>query len=90
MKRFHLRARKFHFHKGTITYTLHLDQNKMSQRKCLSEHPFGTMKRALGAYYFLLKTKVKVEAEMVLICISYNMRRAISKFGVPQLVAKMA
>ena len=76
--------------KKIITYTLHLDQNKMSQRKCLSEHPFGTMKRTLGAYYFLLKTKVKVEAEMALICISYNMRRAISMLGVPQLVAKMA
>ena len=76
--------------KKVITYTLHLDMNKMSQRKCLSEHPFGTMKRTLGAYYFLLKTKVKVEAEMALICISYNMRRAISMLGVPQLVAKMA
>ena len=76
--------------KKIITYTLHLDQNKMLQRKCLSEHPFGTMKRTLGAYYFLLKTKVKVEAEMALICISYNMRRAISMLGVPQLVAKMA
>ena len=76
--------------KKVITYTLHLDMNKMSQRKCLSEHPFGTMKRTLGAYYFLLKTKVKVEAEMALICISYNMRRAISMLGVPQLIAKMA
>ena len=73
-----------------VTYKLHLDQNKMAQRKCLSEHPFGTMKRSLGAYYFLLKTKVKVEAEMALICLSYNLRRAISMLGVPQLVAKMA
>lgn len=73
-----------------VTYKLHLDKKKMSQRMCLSEHPFGTMKRTLGAYYFLLKTKVKVEAEMVLICLSYNMRRAISMFGVPQLIAKMA
>ena len=76
--------------KKIVTYTLHLDMNKMAQRKCLSEHPFGTMKRTLGSYYFLLKTKVKVEAEMALICISYNMRRAISMLGVPQLVAKMA
>lgn len=76
--------------KKVVTYTLHLDMNKMSQRKCLSEHPFGTMKRTLGSYYFLLKSKVKVEAEMALICMSYNMRRAISMLGVPQLVAKMA
>ena len=72
-----------------VTYKLHLDK-KMAQRKCLSEHPFGTMKRTLGAYYFLLKTKVKVEAEMALICLSYNMRRAISMLGVPKLIAKMA
>ena len=47
-----------------VTYKLYLDKKKMAQRMCLSEHPFGTMKRTLGAYYFLLKTKVKVEAEM--------------------------
>lgn len=73
-----------------VTYKLHLDKKKMAQRMCLSEHPFGTMKRTLGAYYFLLKTKVKVEAEMALICLSYNIRRAISMLGVPQLIAKMA
>lgn len=73
-----------------VTYKLHLDKKKMAQRKCLSEHPFGTMKRTLGAYYFLLKTKVKVETEMSLICLSYNMRRAISMLGVPKLIAKMA
>jgi len=73
-----------------VTYKLHLDMGKMEQRKCLSEHPFGTIKRTLGSYYFLLKSKVKVEAEMALICIAYNMRRAISMLGVPQLVAKMA
>ena len=73
-----------------VTYKLHLDKKKMTQRMCLSEHPFGTMKRTLGAYYFLLKKKVKVESEMVLICLSYNMRRAISMLGVPQLIAKMA
>lgn len=73
-----------------VTYKLHLYKKKMTQRMCLSEHPFGTMKRTLGAYYFLLKKKVKVESEMVLICLSYNMRRAISMLGVPQLIAKMA
>lgn len=73
-----------------VTYKLHLDMGKMEQRKCLSEHPFGTIKRTLGSYYFLLKSKVKVEAEMALICMSYNIRRAISMLGVQKLVAKMA
>lgn len=76
--------------KKVVTFKLHLDMGKMDQRKCLSEHPFGTIKRTLGSYYFLLKSKVKVEAEMALICMAYNMRRAISMLSVPKLVAKMA
>jgi len=54
---------------------------------CLSEHPFGTLKRSLGQYYFLLRGFVKVTAEMALFCLSYNMRRAINLKGVPALVA---
>lgn len=61
----------------------------MNDRKCLSEHPFGTMKRTLEQYYFLLRGKLKVEAEMALFCLSYNMRRAINMKGVPALVAAL-
>ena len=75
--------------KKVVRYVLHLDQNKMDNRKCLSEHPFGTMKRALGQYYFLLKGKLKVTAEMGLFCLSYNLRRAISLKGVPALIASL-
>ncbi|MCF2604876.1 transposase [Parabacteroides distasonis] len=72
--------------KRKIQYVLRLDQNKMNQRKCLSEHPFGTIKRALGHYYFLLKGFAKVEAEMSLFCLSYNLRRIINIIGVPNLI----
>lgn len=72
-----------------VQYVLHLDQKKMDNRKCLSEHPFGTIKRALGQYYFLLKGFAKVEAEMGLSCLSYNLRRAINLKGVPSLVAAL-
>lgn len=75
--------------KKVVRYVLHLDQNKMNNRKCLSEHPFGTIKRALGQYYFLLKGKLKVTAEMGLFCLSYNLRRAISIMGVPALVTSL-
>ena len=75
--------------KKVVRYVLHLDQNKMDNRKCLSEHPFGTMKRTLGQYYFLLKGFAKVSAEMGLFCLSYNLRRAISLRGVPALVAAL-
>ena len=75
--------------KKVVRYTLHLDQRKMDNRKCLSEHPFGTIKRALGQYYFLLKGFAKVKAEMALFCLSYNLRRAISLRGVPALLAAL-
>lgn len=72
-----------------VRYTLHLDQNKMNNRKCLSEHPFGTLKRSLGLYFFLLKGFAKVKAEMGLFCLSYNMRRAINLVGVEKLTMAM-
>lgn len=75
--------------KKVIRYVLHLDQKKMENRKCLSEHPFGTIKRALGQYYFLLKGFAKVGAEMSLFCLSYNLRRAINLKGVPALIASL-
>ncbi len=74
-----------------VKFTLHIDQKKMEQRKCLSEHPFGTVKRALNSgYYYLLKTLVKTEAETALAFLAYNMRRAITMCGVDVLVAKLA
>jgi transposase len=75
--------------KKVVKYVLHLDEKKMDQRKCLSEHPFGTLKRSLGQYYFLLKGFAKVTAEMPLFCLSYNLRRAITMKGVPALVAAL-
>ena len=75
--------------KKIVRYVLHLDQKKMENRKCLSEHPFGTIKRTLGQYYFLLKGFAKVKAEMSLFCLSYNLRRAINQVGVPMLIASL-
>lgn len=75
--------------KKVVRYVLHLDQKKMDNRKCLSEHPFETIKRALGHYYFLLKGFAKVGVEMGLFCLPYNIRRAISLKGVPALVAAL-
>ena len=37
---------------------------------CLSEHPFGTIKRAMGATYFLLKGMRKVDGEFALVGIT--------------------
>lgn len=62
----------------------------MNQRKCLSEHPFGTVKRAVGMYCLLLKGKTKVVGETALMFLSYNLRRAISIKGVENMVEALA
>lgn len=59
------------------------------KRKCVSEHPFGTVKRAWGYSYTLLKGMKKVTGEISLIFTCYNMRRAITIMGVVGLVAKI-
>lgn len=54
-------AAKVRFEKvKVVRFILKPDPEKMDQRKCLSEHPFGTIKRAMGAGYFLLKGLRKV------------------------------
>ena len=63
---------------------------KMSQRMCLSEHPFGTIKRAMGATYFLLKGLRKVTGEFALFCLGYNMERAKNLLGFEKMMQLMA
>lgn len=52
----------FHYKKKKVVrFKLKPDREKMDRRKCTSEHPFGTIKRAHGSHYFLLKGMEKVE-----------------------------
>lgn len=69
-----------------VRFRFKLDEKKMNERKCLSEHPFGTVKRAVGMSYLLLKGKTKVVGETALMLLSYNLRRAISIKGVENMV----
>lgn len=70
-------------------FTMKLNMEKLKKRMCTSEHPFGTVKRHLAGYYFLLKGKIKVEAETALLYMAYNMRRAINMVGVSQMVVAL-
>ena len=54
-------------------------------RKQLSEHPFGTVKRALGFTYFLTKGTENVRAESCLHFLIYNIKRAINIVGKREL-----
>lgn len=61
----------------------------MKERKKLSEHPFGTIKRAMDTGYFLLKGKTKVSIEMGLTTLAYNMKRVINILGVEAMIGSM-
>ena len=56
------------------------------QRKCVVEHPIGTMKRTMDFGYFLLKGLEKVRGEFSLMVLSYNLRRVLGVLGVKGLL----
>lgn len=59
---------------------------KVELRKCLAEHPFGTIKRAMNQGYFLMRGLTKVRAEMSLTILAYNLKRVINILGVRKMV----
>lgn len=56
------------------------------QRKSIIEHTFGTIKRALGISYLLLRGKDKVTGEISLAFTAFNIKRAINILGVERLI----
>src|SRR5258708_2433243 len=58
----------------------------MRRRQQLSEPPFGTIKRAMGHSYFLMRGLHKVGAEMSLTVLSYNIKRVINIIGVKKMI----
>ena len=61
----------------------------MDERKNVVEHTFGTLKRAFGAPYLLLKGIRKVSGEVGLLLCSYNLRRALNILGVEALIGAL-
>ena len=56
---------------------------------CLSEHPFGTIKRAMGATYFLLKGMRKVAGDFAVFCLGTNLEKARKLLGVQKMMELM-
>jgi hypothetical protein len=56
-----------------------------SKRKCLVEHPFGTVKRALGFTYFLTRGTENVRTESLLHFLAYNMKRLFNIMREPKI-----
>lgn len=81
---------KWHYEqRKVVKFFLKSDREKMSQRMCLSEHPFGTIKRAMGASYFLLRGIRKVAGEFALFCLGYNLERAKNLLGFQKMMELM-
>lgn len=81
---------KYHFEKKKVVrFFLKPDREKTAERMCLSEHPFGTIKRAMGFTYFLLKGLRKVTGEFALMCLGYNIKRAKNLFGFEKMMEMM-
>lgn len=83
--------RSGHYEKHrTVVLKLFPNREKMAQRMCISEHPFGTIKRAMNAGYYLLRGREKVDGETALICLGYNLKRALGLLGYEKLMEAMA
>lgn len=73
----------------TIDLQTDLNMNKYKLRQMIVEHPFGTLKRSWGAYYFLTKRKLSVRAEISLSFLAYNLRRVMNILGNEELLRKL-
>ena len=81
---------RYHYETAkVVVLTLVPDLSKTTLRMGISEHPFGTMKRAMGCDHFLLRGLEKVEAEFSLMCLGYNLTRAANLLGFEGLMGIM-
>ena len=60
--------------------------NAMRIRRATVEHPFGTLKAWMGSTHFLTKTLDRVNTEMSLHVLAYNMKRMMNLVGTKPLI----
>jgi transposase len=65
------------------------DDEKLHERMCTVEHPFGSIKWYGDAGYVLCRGKRKVSAEIGLSFLGYNIKRAINMVGTEELLRRM-
>ena len=61
----------------------------MRIRRQTVEHPFGTIKRWMGASHFLTRSLERVRTEMSLHVLAYNMKRVMKILGIGSFIATM-
>lgn len=59
------------------------------RRQQIVEHPFGTVKRAMDGGYFLLRTRRKVRAEIALLFLGYDLKRALKVLGFQEIMRRL-
>ena len=59
------------------------------RRQEIVEHPFGTIKHTMNGGYFLLRTRRKVRAEVALLFLGYNLKRAVNVLGFDEIMARL-
>lgn len=62
---------------------------RMRLRQQIVEHPFGTIKRAMGAGYFLVRGKRKTGGEFALMALGYGLKRVLSVLGAAGAMEKL-
>jgi hypothetical protein len=65
-----------------VRQRLDREPERMQIRRETAEHSFGTIKSWMGSTHFQMKTLKHVSTEMSLHMVDYNLKRAISLFGV--------
>ncbi len=60
----------------------------MRLRSATAEHPFGNLKATMPGG-FLVRTLPKVQGEMALTVLTYNLKRTLSILGFEQLMQKL-
>lgn len=73
----------------TIDLQVELNMDKYKLRQMIVEHPFGTIKRGWGAYYFLTKRKASVTAEVSLSFLAYNLKRVMNILGIEDMLKRL-
>ena len=59
------------------------------RRQQMVEHPFGTVKHAMGGGYSLLRTRRKVRSEIALLFLGYNLKRAVKVLGFQEIMDRL-
>lgn len=65
------------------------DPTWLRQRRCVVEHPFGTLKWMMGTPRFLMRGLTKVRGEFALSVLAYNLKRVLNILGVATLLERL-